>query len=421
MTEKLYENDSYIREFDAAVLDCVPTQKIFGKNLSAEWEKTGSQKSGQETAEREKAEQKNPGSQLWAVELDRTAFFPEGGGQNADTGWLEDGRVYDVQIKEDRIWHCTDVKRRPGEKVHGRIHWENRFSNMQQHSGEHIFSGLVHRYFGYDNVGFHLGSQAVTMNFNGVLRPEDIYRIETEVNGVIAQNAPIYVSYPDKEALKDLEYRSKIEILGQVRLITVEGYDVCACCAPHVAHTGEIGLLKVTDFEKYKGGTRVSILCGFRALENYRRTMDELRGISRLLSAPFGSVAVSVVHKLEELDELKQKNVELTGRLIEKDIEGIPEDQENVWFFKEAMEMPTMRRVVNLALEKVDGYGGIFCGNDADGYKYSIGTKTKDARTLASALKETLGARGGGSAQMVQGAVAASREAIQNVLDGAAL
>lgn len=385
MTEKLYENDSYIKEFDAAVLDCVPE-----------------------------------GPKHWAVELDRTAFFPEGGGQSADTGWLGDGRVYDVQIRENRIWHYTDVKRILGEKVHGKICWENRFSNMQQHSGEHIFSGLVHRHFGYDNVGFHLGSQAVTMDFNGVLTPEDIYRIETEVNGAIVQNVPIYVSYPDKEALKDLEYRSKIQIQGQVRLITVEGYDVCACCAPHVAHTGEIGLLKVTDFEKYKGGTRVSILCGFRALENYRRILDELRDISRRLSAPLGSVAESVVHKLEELDELRQKNVELTGRLIEKDIEGIPEDQENVWFFKEAMEMPAMRKAVNLALEKVDGCGGIFCGNDTDGYKYIIGTRTKDARTLAAALKEAFGARGGGSAQMVQGAVAASAEAIQTVLDEAA-
>ena len=412
ITQKLYENDSYVKEFDAVVADCVPARQIFGSEMALPKAGAPGQAGGKAGA----PDQAGGKAGAWAVELDRTAFFPEGGGQSADTGWLGEGRVYDVQIVDGRLWHCTDFHGEKGERVHGCLDWEQRFSNMQQHSGEHIFSGLVHRHFGYNNVGFHLGSQAVTMDFNGVLDAGDIQQIESQVNQAIVENVPIYVSYPDKEELETIEYRSKIQIDGQVRLITVEGWDVCACCAPHVARTGEIGLLKVTDFQKYKGGTRISILCGFRALKDYCRIQDELRCISRLLSAPFGQVAKAVEHKLEENGQLRQKAVELTGQLIEKDIDAIAQGQENAWFFKENLEAPAMRRAVNLALEKVSGYAGVFGGSDSQGYKYIIGTKSGDARLLAAALKEKLGARGGGSPQMVQGSVTASRKDIESVL-----
>ncbi|MBS5521536.1 MAG: alanyl-tRNA editing protein [Clostridiales bacterium] len=431
MTDRIYENNSYIKEFRAQVVACLPAGEAF---------------SGWQDGEKG----------AWAVVLDQTAFFPEGGGQSADTGRLfcggqstdtgrqagkksasqapggnEQGgterapggfsektafKVYDVQIKDGTVYHRTDLFAGKGTQILGKIDWEGRFSNMQQHSGEHIFSGLVHRHFGYDNVGFHLGSQAVTMDFNGLLTSGDIDRIEWEVNEAIYKNVPITVSYPDEEALKTMAYRSKIEIQGQVRIVTVEGYDVCACCAPHVARTGEIGILKVVDVQKYKGGVRVSILCGGRALLDYRKKQVQGQNISRLLSAPEDGISQAAERQLEENSRLRQKIYEMTRQLIIQKIEAIPKEQENIWFFEAEMDANTMRKTVNMALDRVSGYGGVFCGDDASGYKYIIGTKTKDALKAAKVLKERFEARGGGKEEMVQGYVSALRKDIEGAL-----
>lgn len=469
VTDRLYENDSYIKEFTANVVCCLPAAEVFEGWQTPPEESAQAPSGGASAASagvvpvgapvRACADKPSVGAPAasadvgasgaapddhntaltgmargtWAAALERTAFFPEGGGQNADTGLLyvlmEDGslcelKVYDVQIRDDVVYHRIDVCLAEGTKVTGKLDWNQRFSNMQQHSGEHIFSGLIHRHFGYDNVGFHLGSQAVTMDFNGPLTEADIDRIEWEVNEAIRENVAVTVSYPDRETLKTLEYRSKLELLGQVRIVTVEGYDVCACCAPHVAHTGEIGLLKVVDAKKYKGGMRISILCGMRALEDYRMKQSEGQKISRLLSAPVEAIGEAVAHQLEENTRLRQKIYELTQQLIMKNIENIPQGQENAWLFGEAMDAPAMRRTVNLAVERVEGYAGIFCGSDAEGYKYIIGTKirddqanTRDAAAAAKALAQALGARGGGSAGMAQGYVGASRAEIEKVLE----
>lgn len=391
MTRRLYENDSYITEFTATVLSCTAAEILEETNAGGD------------------------AAYYW-VALDQTAFFPEGGGQNPDTGWLDGHPVVDVQIKGDTVWHKTTLMAEPGQIVAGCIDWEKRFSNMQQHSGEHIFSGLVHRHFGYNNVGFHLGSSVVTMDFSGPLTATDIDRIEWEVNDAIIKNVPITVAYPDKEALATMEYRSKIDIEGQVRLVTVEGYDVCACCAPHVARTGEIGGLKVVDFQKYKGGTRVSILCGFRMLRDYRQKQALVTEISRLLSAPVEKVDAAVRRQLDENARLRQVIYEMQEQMILKDIEAIEPGRENVWFFKEEMDAAAMRRTMNRALEKVSGYCGVFCGSDDDGYKYIIGSKSRDARELADVLKSAVGARGGGSAQMIQGFAGVSRDKLEAVL-----
>lgn len=394
MTDRLYENDSYIKEFQAQVVSCVCAEDIFEQTQA-------------------------PGK--WAVVLNRTAFFPEGGGQSPDQGWLitdDEFRVYDVQIKDGIIYHRTDLFVQSNTEVTGKIHWSLRFSNMQQHSGEHIFSGLVHRNFGYDNVGFHLGSQCVTMDFNGILTNEDIDVLEREANQAVFENVPIVISYPDRETLEKMEYRSKIEIEGQVRIVTVQGYDICACCAPHVSHTGEIGLIKIVDCQKYKSGVRVSMLCGFRALEDYRKSLVESHRISRLLSAPVQDIGLAVERQIEDNKQLRQKLYERTGQLIVKTMETIPSDQENVWFFEEELEAATMRKIVNLALEKVQCFAGVFCGKDGDGYQYVIGTKSGDARNAADILKNALGARGGGKSQMVQGFVQGTKTEIENVLSG---
>ena len=263
MTEtiKLYDMDAYATEFEADIISCEPN----------------------------KADDKR-----FDIILNQTLFFPEEGGQSPDMGILGGYRVVDVQIKNGVITHtvdtsagdCCEVEKKAelaaGVHVQGKIDWQHRFYNMQQHSGEHIFSGIVHRRFGFENVGFHLSDSVVTMDFSGVISPEDIAEVEHEVNVAISKNIPIEVTYPSRDELAQLEYRSKIEIEGQVRIVTVPGYDVCACCAPHVKRTGEIGMLKVMNYQNYKGGVRISILCGFRALEAFRQKCDiisELMGI----------------------------------------------------------------------------------------------------------------------------------------------
>ena len=232
-TEKLFYEDSHLKEFTAKVISCKPYKEQY------------------------------------KVVLDRTAFFPEGGGQYADTGMLDDVRVLDVHEKEGIIYHTTEKALEAGKTVTGKINWEERFEKMQQHTGEHIVSGLVHERFGYNNVGFHLGSDYCTMDFDGTLTKEQLREIELAANQAVWKNIDIVVTYPSKEELANMDYRSKIEIEGQVRIVTVPGYDVCACCAPHVKKTGEIGMLKLVNMVNYKGGERITMLCGVRALKDY--------------------------------------------------------------------------------------------------------------------------------------------------------
>ena len=198
--------------------------------------------------------------------LDQTAFFPEGGGQWPDLGTIGEANVLDVHERAGEVEHLVDAPLAPGTRVHGQIDWERRFSVMQQHSGEHIFSGLVHARFGYDNVGFHIGSEAVTMDFNGGMTEEEAGEIELAANRIVYANVPIEHFIPDVETRKTLEYRSKKEIEGDLRIVRISGADTCACCGTHLHRTGEIGQIKLLGVQRYKSGVRVSILCGLRAL-----------------------------------------------------------------------------------------------------------------------------------------------------------
>ena len=251
-TIRLFDQDSFIKEFTAVVLSCEPVESAGNQEIK------------------------------YKIILDQTAFFPEGGGQSADTGWLQTSscfekvNVCDVQEEGDVIAHYTDAALKAGEMVQGVLNWKERFSKMQHHSGEHIVSGLVNKHFGYNNVGFHLGSQVVTLDFDGILTKEQLRQVEYKANEAVASNLPIVVTYPSKEELDHIAYRSKIEIEGQVRLVEVPGYDVCACCAPHMHTTGQIGMIKLINMHNYKGGVRVYMLCGFAALADYNEKEESV-------------------------------------------------------------------------------------------------------------------------------------------------
>ncbi|OUO26734.1 hypothetical protein B5F86_10550 [Lachnoclostridium sp. An298] len=387
MTEKLFYQDSHLGEFEAEVISCEPFSDASGKKTL----------------------------KLWAAELDRTAFFPEGGGQYADTGILGGVRVVDVQEKGEHVLHLLEGPLEPGSHVTGTIDWEERFMKMQQHSGEHIVSGLVHSWFGYNNVGFHLGSEDCTMDFDGELSKEQLAGIEREANRAVWKNLEIQTLYPSKDELDGMEYRSKIEIEGQVRIIVVPGYDVCACCAPHVSRTGEIGLIKLTRVQRYKGGARVTMLCGVRALEDYTVKQEQAGEISALLCAKENEIAESVRHLKEESDSLKYELGEKEKKLIAAKADMIPKDGKPVCIFTDDVEGDSMRLFMNLVLEAGHGVCAIFHGNESDGYRYVIGSREQDGRqiNMRDFVKEFNAAfdgRGGGKPEMVQGTARGSED-----------
>ncbi len=383
-TVRLYDQDAYATEFEAEVLAC---------------------------EEVEKKEKK-----VYQVWLDQTLFFPEEGGQSPDMGTIDGIKVLDVQIKDEVITHTLAAPLAVGTTVKGVVDWKHRFYNMQQHSGEHIFSGIVHNRFGYDNVGFHLSDSIVTMDFNGVITAEDIEKIETEVNQAIIENIPVEVSYPTKEELKVLEYRSKIEIEGQVRIVTIPGYDVCACCAPHVRRTGEIGMLKVMNVQSYKGGVRISILCGFRALEAFRQKADIITELMAQFSTNQEALVENVTKLKNTNQTMKNQLASAKQELMEYKVAAIPEDSENAILFESDLDTPVVRNVVNGLVEQFTGICAVFVGNDESGYQFIVGSKNKDCRAIAAALREKLSARGGGSDKMIQGSVAASQLQIEELL-----
>lgn len=350
---------------------------------------------------------------LYKVVLNQTLFFPEEGGQTCDKGTLNDIPVEKVLEKDRVIYHWVKEPLWEGDTVTGIIDWEKRFSDMQQHSGEHIVSGLMHEYFQFDNVGFHLGSECVTMDFNGVLTEEQLRVIEYKANEAVVKNLEVRVMWPSKEELAELPYRSKKELEGPVRIVEIPGYDICACCAPHVRRTGEIGMIRLVGMEKYKGGIRVEMLCGFRAMADYLEKEKNVNRISRLLSAKPYTVADATEKLKAENNALKQENAALKMAILERKIEQLPEDGDNICLFDEYMDKSNLRYAFNLLLKRCSGICACFDGDDEKGYRYVLGGRNADITEEGKKLNEALNGRGGGSKDMFQGNVQASREAIE--------
>ncbi len=387
-TIKLYDIDAYAVEFEAKVFSCEAKECV---NTAGD---TG---------------------MIYEVILDQTLFFPEEGGQTPDKGTLDGVTVFDVQIKKDVITHYVDAPLEIGAVVKGKIDWQHRFFNMQQHSGEHLFSGLAYRKYGFKNVGFHLSNQVVTMDFNHVFTHEQLEEMEWAINEAIVANVEIKTGYPSKDELATLEYRSKIEIDGAVRIVEIPGYDICACCAPHVKHTGEIGIFKIQSAQNYKGGMRISFLCGFRALEEYRKKAQIISGLSGVLTTNQENLEEHVSKLKTQVQSLKTQLSNAKQMLMDKKLVEIPVEQKDVLLFERDLETPVMRNVVNKLVEVHEGVCGVFVGTDESGYSFIIGSKSVNCKDIATKLRNDLDARGGGSAQMIQGSVAATEDAIRRL------
>lgn len=375
MTEKLYYGDSHLHRFHATVISCTKSER------------------GYEAV------------------LDRTAFFPEGGGQAADTGILGGVDVLDVREKKGVIYHVLAQEIAEGTEVEGKIDWEKRFERMQQHTGEHIVSGLIHARFGYNNVGFHLGEEVCTLDLNGPISKEELKEIEIAANKVVFENVPVEVVYPSKAELARMEYRSKIEIEGQVRIVKVGKYDVCACCAPHVKKTGEIGLIKFIQSQNYKGGVRITMVCGSRALQDYQEKDESVKHIMGSLCSPEKEIA-------EAVDRLKEENANLKFQIMNLKREGLKAKADavkpaNGVILFENLEGNLPRELMNLVLENAVSVCGVFCGTEEAGFRYVIGSKTEDVREIAKRLNAVFGGKGGGKPEMVQGSLTGKKLEIE--------
>ena len=372
MTEKLYYQNPYTFSFSATVLSC-------------------SQVNDQ-----------------YLVELNRTAFFPEEGGQYADTGLLAGIPVVDVKEKGGVIYHTLTAPLPVGTEVMGQVDEPQRLRKMQNHTGEHIVSGLFHSLYGLSNVGFHLGHDDVTIDLNGELSREDLCRVEYLANEAIWKNLPIRAEFPSPEVLATLEYRSKLELTENVRIVTIPGYDVCACCAPHVAYTGEVGQIKLLDFARYKGGVRIHMLCGMDALADYHARYLATAAISTKLTAPQKEVVDAVNRLAAELQEKKAQIAKLQTALAEEILRTLPDSDTPALFFEDRLDTPARRVLVNGAAEKRP-LAALFAGDDVKGYTFLIASNTIDLRPFSKTMTATLGGKGGGSASMVQGTLTAPR------------
>lgn len=370
-----------------------------------------------------------------AIVLDQTLFFPEEGGQTPDRGTLDNFPVVDVQI--DAAGVITHTIRldapdallpSPGSCVSGTIDWEHRYSNMQNHSGEHVLSGLLHSLYGYENVGFHLSDNTVTLDTSGQLDNGQLLDLERRANEVIYRNVPITCEYPAPEVLAGLEYRSKKPIDGPVRIVTIQGVDVCACCAPHVRHTGEIGLIRILDVIHSRNSMRLSILCGRRALRNEEARAAQLERISHQTNYPQENAADGVQKLLDEIASLREElrtaqAAVLESRLavIRRDCAGLSPAEmagRDLWIFEDPMDNLLQRRYMNELCDLGFRFAGVFCGSDQEGWKYLIGSRRDNANTPNALLRQTFGARGGGKPEMVQGSVSAARAALEQALQG---
>lgn len=380
-TERLFYRDTYLKEFTARVESCLPAEK------------------------NEKEEQ------LYKVVLDRTAFYPEGGGQPADQGSLNGFAVLDVQEEGEDLVHLVAGRLEPGTQVQGRIDWERRFDLMQQHSGEHLVSGMIHKHYGYENVGFHLGAELVTIDLSGPLTPEQLTGIEEEVNRYIWENHETRILYPDEEELKTLPFRSKKELTGEVRLVDFPGGDLCACCGLHVRATGEIGLVKLLSAKKFHEGVRIEMVSGRRAMDLLNVHFRENSRVGVALSVKAGDTS-------EAVDRLLEENYHLKGQVIGNQqklyamISQTCRDRGNVLVITDGMAAADIRKCADSILDTCGGKAVLLSGNDREGYRYAAGERDGNVKELTARINRDLQGRGGGKPFFTQGSLKASLDVI---------
>ena len=374
-TRKLYYEDSHLREFEATVLKCEQAEKG------------------------------------WEVSLDATAFYPEGGGQACDLGTLGGVRVLDTRERGETVIHLCDGPLTPGERVLGFIDWERRFDQMQQHSGEHILSGLIHRHFGYHNVGFHVGNGAMEVDFDGPMTLEQVLELEGLANRAVWQNLPIRCWYPAEAELPTVGYRTKKALPWPVRIVEVPGFDKCACCGVHVKATGEIGIIKVLSVAKFRQGVRIQLLCGGRAYDYLRRVFEQNRQVSQVFSAQLTETGNAAKRVNDALAAEKFR-----GAGLEKELFGLIAagytDRGDVLCFRDGLNPNGVRELAEAIARVCGGMAAVFSGGEGN-YSMCLVNKAGDVKAFGDRLAKALNGRGGGKPGYFQGSVRTTKTEIE--------
>ena len=380
-TRKLYYEDSHLQRFTAQVVSCTETDKGY------------------------------------EIVLDTTAFYPEGGGQAADTGTLGQARVLDTRERGEEVLHLCDRALEPGSQVEGRIDWEPRFIRMQQHSGEHIVSGILHRRYGCSNTGFHMGQERTVIDFDAVIPAQALPEIEAEANGAVWQNLGVKTWYPSPEELPQVPYRSKKALPWPVRIVEIPGFDCCACCGTHVKQTGEIGLIKLFSATPFRGGTRIEMACGIPALAYLNRVLQESIRAGHVFSAPAESIGAAAESFGEQLAAQKYRVVALQRRIftsIAREYRGAG----NVLRFEDDLDSTGLRELSDAIAQDCGGIAAVFSGGEGQGYGFCLVTREGDLRQLGREMTTALHGRGGGKPSFQQGRVSAGRAEIEAFFHG---
>ena len=375
-TRKLYYENCHLQEFTATVTACEKTEKGF------------------------------------QVILDTTAFYPEGGGQACDLGFLGSARVLDVQEQGEQVIHLCDIPLPVGKAVEGRIDWQRRFDLMQQHTGEHILSGLIHARFGYHNVGFHMGNETIEVDFDGPIPTEALAELEAAANAAIWQNLPVNCWYPSPEELPNVTYRSKRALPWPVRIVQIPGFDSCACCGVHVANTGEVGIIKVLSAVKFHQGIRLEMLCGRRAYDHLCRVYDQNRQVSQLFSAKVLQTSEAARKINQQLNQEKFRSAGLEARVFAAIAESYS-NAGNVLHFEGGLSSVGVRELADTIADRCGGIASVFSGNDSDGYSICLIGKGLDVKPLGTSLCQALNGRGGGKPGSWQGSLKATKAEIE--------
>lgn len=375
-TRKLYYEDCHLRQFTAAVTGCIETPKG------------------------------------WEVTLSATAFYPEGGGQACDLGTLGNANVLDVRERGENVVHLCDAPLCVGDTVEGRIDWDRRFDLMQQHTGEHILSGLIHEKYGYHNVGFHVGKQTVEIDFDGPIPMEELMELEAKANAAVWQNLQLRCWYPEPDVLPTVTYRSKRALPWPVRIVQVPGFDSCACCGVHVAATGEVGIIKILSAIKFHEGVRIEMLCGRRAYEYLGQVYDQNRQVSQAFSAKILQTGEAARRMNEQLGQEKFRSAALEKRVFAS-IAAAYAGMGDVLHFEDNLSSSGVRELADTIAECCGGIAVVFSGTDDVGYSMCLIGKGLDVKPLGMALNKALNGRGGGKPGSFQGSVKATRQEIE--------
>ena len=375
-TRKLFYEDCLMREFSATVIDCRETERGF------------------------------------LVELDATAFYPEGGGQACDAGVLGDARVLDVRENGEQILHLCDKPLTVGAQVSGKLDWQRRFDLMQQHTGEHILSGILYKLYGCQNVGFHIGADVVTVDFDVLIPQEALPAIEKMVNDVVFDNRPVRCWYPSPEELPSAPYRTKRQLPWPVRIVQIPDNDSCACCGVHVAYTGQVGLVKLLSCVKFHEGVRMEMVCGGRALSYLSEVYEQNKLVSQTFSAKILETGAAAQRISQQLAAEKFRAAGLEKQVFDH-IAKCYVNCGDVVHFASDLESALVRELADKIADTCSGTAAVFSGDDERGYSFCLVTREGDLRQLGKAMTQALNGRGGGKPNFQQGQVKATEAEIR--------